>query len=131
MTKKRKPNYFIPIAVITAIGLAIYTSSKPWKVYEQEKSKASDMRSEMDGLQRSNAKLREKDQMMSPVQKEEEARRLGYVLPNETIVPEKAQKVPAEKPEVMQETVKKPEVATPPIDLRDSDKNEEVSAAPQ
>ena len=131
MTKKRKPNYFIPIAVITAIGLAIYTSSKPWKVYEQEKSKASDMRSEMDGLQRSNAKLREKDQMMSPVQKEEEARRLGYVLPNETIVPEKAQKVTAEKPEVMQETVKKPEVAAPPIDLRDSDKNEEVSAAPQ
>jgi hypothetical protein len=131
MTKKRKINYFIPFAVIAGIGLAIYTSNKPFKVYQQEKAKADGMRVDLDTFQKNNAKMREKDQLMNPVQKEEEARRMGYVRPDETPLPEKAKPVPPEqKPAVKP---KKSETAPPPppMDLRGSENNEEVQAAPQ
>jgi hypothetical protein len=131
MTKKRKLNYFIPLAIIAGVGLAIYTSNKPFKVYEREKAKADEMRSDLNSYQQSNAKLRERDQIMNPVQKEEEARRMGYVRPEEKPVhlrsdeaTESSTQVPATKP-------KKSEVAAPPIDLRDSDNNNEVQAAPE
>ena len=131
MTKKRKLNYFIPLAIIAGVGQAIYTSNKPFKVYQQEKEKADEMRTDLNSYQQSNAKLREKDQIMNPVQKEEEARRMGYVSPDEMPLPSRdntpvppTTQSPTPKP-------KKPEVATPPIDLRGSDNNDEVQAAPE
>lgn len=83
MTKKRRPNYLIPIAVIAGLGAAIYTASKPWKVYQQEKEKATEMRKEMASLEANRLKRQATDQMMNPVQKEEEARRMGYAKPGE------------------------------------------------
>ncbi len=131
MTKRRKINYFIPLAIIAGIGVAICTSNKPFKVYQQEKEKADEMRTDLNSYQQSNAKLREKDQIMNPVQKEEEARRMGYVRPDEMPLPSRdntpvppTTQSPTPKP-------KKPEVATPPIDLRGSDNNDEVQAAPE
>lgn len=82
--RKRRPNYLIPIAVIAGLGLAIYKASLPYKVYQQEKAKATDMRREMNALHDSQIKRQVNEQMMSPVQKEEEARRLGYAKPDET-----------------------------------------------
>jgi hypothetical protein len=126
MAKKRKINYFVPIAVVAGIGIAVYTSSKPFKVYQQEKAKAEGMRADLDGLQRNNAKLREKDQLLNPVQKEEEARRMGYVRPEEKSLPSKATEPSEAAKEETKPAQKKPEPAKPSIDLRDSDNNEEV-----
>ena len=131
MTKKRRRNYLIPVAVITGIGLAIYSSSKPWKVYQQEKAKATEMRSDLDTLQKSDARMKERSQLMNPVQKEEEARRLGYVRPDEVPLLEHSTKAPAAPAEQPKKTPKKPEVVAPPIDLKDGYKNDEVQAAPQ
>lgn len=83
MVRKKRPNYLIPIAVILGVGTAIYTASRPWKVYQQEKEKATAMRSELDGLQKNKLKHRENDQVMNPVEKEQEARRMGYARPDE------------------------------------------------
>lgn len=131
MTKKRRINYFIPIAVIVGIGAAIYTSSRPFKVYGQEKGKVEAMRTELDLTQKSNSKLRGKDQLMNPVQKEEAARRLGYVRPDERPLPDKSSNVAPPKVESTPSVPKKPEQATPPIELKEGDKNEEVEAGPQ
>lgn len=130
MTKKRRINYFIPVAVIGAIGMAIFFSSKTFKVYQQEKAKADDMRSELDTLQRNNQKSRVKDQLMNPVQKEEEARRMGYVRPEETSLPDKSGQAPAEKTDENVPVEKKPTPAAPPIDLHD-DHKEDTNAEPQ
>lgn len=119
MAKKRKINYFIPIGIVAGIGLAVFTSSKPFKVYQQEKAKAADMREELDTLQQSNNKLREKDQLMNPVQKEEEARRMGYVRPDEKPLPTKSNPPVDLKPEEVVPKVKKSEVPSAPIDLRE------------
>ena len=81
--RKRKPNYLIPVAVVVGLTAAIYTASKPWKVYQQEKIKADDMRKEMSGLEANRLKRQSSDQMLNPVQKEEEARRMGYAKPGE------------------------------------------------
>ena len=122
MTKKRKMNIFIPIGILAALGLAIFTSSKPFKVFQQEKEKADDMRTELNALQKSNLKLREKDQLMNPVQKEEEARRLGYVRPEEHALPDKsATPPPVVKPDAK---LKKPDPDSEPMDLRDGDRND-------
>ncbi|MEI7983989.1 MAG: hypothetical protein WCI55_00045 [Armatimonadota bacterium] len=131
MTKRRKINYFIPLAIIAGIGLAIYTSNKPFKVYQQEKAKADEMRADLNSYQQSNAKLREKDQIMSPVQKEEEARRMGYVRPDEKSVPGRDNTLETPSTQSLAPKPKKAEAANPPIDLRDSDKNDEVQAAPE
>ncbi len=128
MTKKRKLNYFIPVGIVAGIGLAIYTSSKPLKVYQQEKEKATKMRTELDTTQKSNAKMHQKDQIMNPMQKEEEARRLGYVRPDEVPVPDKSTSAAKTGEEVPKETHKKSVDADPPIDLKGNDKNEEVGA---
>jgi hypothetical protein len=131
MTKKRKINIFIPVAIVAGIGLAIYSSSKPFKVYQEEKGKAERMRTELNTLQKGNTKLREKDQLMNPVQKEEEARRLGYVRPGEVALPEKSNGTPATEPAAPATKTKKANSAEAPIDLRDSDKNDEIKAEPQ
>ena len=131
MTKRRRINYFIPVAVIVAIGLAIYSSTKPLRMYQQEKVKATGMRSELDTLQKNDAKLREKDQMMNPVQKEEEARRLGYVRPDEVPLPDKSAPNSETKSDEPKMTPTKPSSAPQPIDLRDGDKTDEVNAAPR
>ncbi len=131
MTKKRKINYFIPLAIIAGIGLAIYTSNKPFKVYQQEKEKADEIRADLNSYQQSNAKLREKDQIMSPVQKEEEARRMGYVRPDEEPLRSSENTSAAPTTQTPAPKPKKAEVAAPPIDLRDSDKNDEVQSAPE
>jgi hypothetical protein len=132
MTKKRRINYFIPVAVIAGLGLAIYTSSKTWKVYQAEKDKATQMRAEIDTTRKSDAKLRRKDQIMNPVQKEEEARRLGYVRPEETPLPDKKTDI-SEPPvdNLPPKAEKKPSKSDAPIDLKGSDNNEEVQAAPR
>ncbi|MBS1726267.1 MAG: hypothetical protein JST51_06060 [Armatimonadetes bacterium] len=83
MLKKRRPNYLIPIAVILGVGAAIVTSSKVWKVYQGEKATADSMKHELSTLQKSQLDHRASDQMMNPVQKEEEARRMGYAKPDE------------------------------------------------
>jgi uncharacterized protein HemX len=83
MVRKKRPNYLIPVAVVLGLGTAIYTASRPWKVYQQEKEKATTMRNELETLQKNKLKHREKDQMMNPVEKEQEARRLGYSRPDE------------------------------------------------
>jgi cell division protein FtsB len=129
MSRKRRINYFIPFGAIAAVGLAVYTSNKPWKVYQQEKAKATEMRKEMDALQLENAKLKEKVQPLNPIQKEEEARRLGYVRPDEVPIVDKTEK--PDKPEEPKPEVKKHERSAPPINLRESDTNEETSTAPQ
>ena len=122
MSKKRKLNYFIPVAIVAGIGLAVYTSSRTWKMAMQEKEKATSMRSELDATQRSNAKLKAKDQLLNPVQKEEEARRMGYALPNEVPLPDKSSKAPlTDEPSKASPKV---DSAKQPIDLRDEDKNE-------
>jgi hypothetical protein len=121
MSRKRKPNYFIPVAVVAGIGLAIYTSSKPWMVYQQEKAKANDMRGELESTQKADAKLKAKEQLLNPVQKEEEARRMGYVLPNETPLPDKNTKAPVSKE--TKSVASKNDAAKQPIDLRDEDHN--------
>ena len=131
MNRKRRINYFIPVAVVAGIGLAIYTSNKPWKVYQQEKSKANDMRSELETTQKGNAKLRQKDQIMNPTQKEEEARRMGFVRPDETPLPDKSTQAPASVTEEPKAPRKKSTDAAPPIDLKGSDTNDGVDAAPQ
>lgn len=124
MSKKRKPNYFIPVAIVAGLGLAVYTSSKTWKMAMQEKEKANSMRTELDATQKSNVKLREKNQILNPVQKEEEARRLGYVLPDEKSLPAKA---PSTTPDISEPAVNKlppKEKSEPPIDLHDGDRND-------
>ncbi len=131
MSKKRRLNYFIPVAVVAGLGLAIYTSSKTWKVYQAEKDKATQMRSEIDTTRKADAKLRRKDQIMNPVQKEEEARRLGYVRPDETPYPEKTAPPIIADEKSPKTSKKKTDVAEPPIDLKGSDTNEEVQAAPR
>lgn len=134
MTKKRRINYFIPVAVIAGLGLAIYTSNKTWKVYQAEKDKATQMRSEIDTTRKADAKLRRKDQIMNPVQKEEEARRLGYVRPDETPLPDKSTKTGKDEPAFDNpppSAEKKSAKSDAPIDLKGSDKNEEIQAAPR
>jgi hypothetical protein len=131
MTKKRKINVFIPVAILAGIGLAIYSSSKPFKVYQEEKGKAERMRAELNTLQKGNTKLREKDQLLNPVQKEEEARRLGYVRPDEHALPDKSDNAPTTEPTTPAIKDKKPAKAEAPIDLRDSEKNDEIKAEPQ
>ena len=131
MNRKRRLNLFIPVALLAGIGLAIYTSNKPWKVYQEEKAKANSMRSELENTQKIDAKLRAKDQLMSPVQKEEEARRLGYVLPEETSLPDKSANAPSATSSEPKAVKAKPEKTVPPVDLRGGDKNDEVQTMPQ
>ena len=122
MSKKRKPNYFIPVAIVAGLAMAVYTSTRTWKMAMQEKEKATSMRTELDATQRSNAKLKAKEQLLNPVQKEEEARRMGYALPNEVPLPDK--NMTASVTEAPKKTSPKVDSSKPPIDLRDEDKNE-------
>ena len=123
MSKKRKPNYFIPVAIVAGLGLAVYTSSRTWKMAMQEKEKATSMRSELDATQRSNAKLKAKEQLLNPVQKEEEARRMGYVLPNEVPLTDKGSNTPVT--EELKKSLPKNDTATQPMDLREEDKDQD------
>ncbi len=131
MYRKRRLNYFIPVAVVVGIGLAVYKSSMPWKIYQQEKGKATLMRTEMESTQKANAVSRQKNQVMNPVQKEEAARRMGFVRPDETPLPEKSSQAPASVPEEPKAPHKKSIDAAPPIDLKGSDTNEGIDAAPR
>ena len=58
---------------------------------------ADEMRREMTSLQQSDLKRRSSNQLMNPVEKEEEARRLGYVKPDE--LPLKSQKAENNAPD--------------------------------
>ena len=97
MNRKRKPNLLIPVAVLAGLGVAVYTAIRPWRVYRQEKTKADEMRREMTSLQQSDLKRRSSNQLMNPVEKEEDARRLGYVKPDE--LPLKSQKAENNAPD--------------------------------
>ncbi len=81
--RKRRFNYFIPIAILGGIGVVIYTARPTWRVYFMERDKANQMRKELAGYHSSQLKQKENDQMLNPVQKEEEARRMGFAKPNE------------------------------------------------
>lgn len=81
--RKRRFNYLLPIAVVAGVILAVITSSKSWRVYQQEKQKATDMRQELEGYKKSQLRQKMNEQFLNPVQKEEEARKMGFVKPNE------------------------------------------------
>lgn len=76
---------FSVLLVLSAVGLGVYLSRKPWQVYAEQRASAEAARREMQAAERERADLlRQKAHVDSPMGKEELAREAGFVKPGET-----------------------------------------------
>jgi hypothetical protein len=76
---KKKPNWLLPLFVLIGIGVGAYTARGPWRVYQEEQTRAKAMSAELKTLKKSRVEhLVEKAKTTNPVKMEEEARKQGY-----------------------------------------------------
>jgi hypothetical protein len=81
---------FSSLFVVTAVGLGVGLSIKPWKVYRLQRQAADTAVADMRGAEKERAELtRKKAQYDSELGKEELARSMGYRQANETPVEDK------------------------------------------
>jgi hypothetical protein len=82
--RKRRPNWLIPLFVLFGIGVGAWSARGPWRVYQDQKDKATEMRKELRSLQQSRVRhIVDKAKAGNPVRMEEEARKQGYRAPGE------------------------------------------------
>jgi len=82
---KKKKGLFLPIVIILAVAAGLFAARGPWLMYGDHKQRASAMRKEIKSLK--DAELKESEasrEAINPVEMEEKARRMGWVLPGET-----------------------------------------------
>lgn len=71
--------------VVSAIGLGLYLSRKPWEVYRDQRSTAMDAQQAMREAEEERAKLMKTQMRLSnPIGKEQVMREQGWVKANET-----------------------------------------------
>ena len=83
----RKRRVLKVVFVVSAIGLGIAFSIKPWQIYRQQRRMADEALTEMKQAEKARTELMlKKDRYESPIGREELARSQGYRQANETPV---------------------------------------------
>jgi cell division protein FtsB len=84
MRTKKRPNWLLPLFILFGIGVGAWSARGPWRVYQDQKDKATAMSTELNQLKQSRIKhITEKAKATNPVRMEEEARKQGYRSPDE------------------------------------------------
>ena len=85
--KKKLRAFLNVLFVLAAIGVGLALSSKPWDVYQRQRTEADGSRAQAIDMERSRTELiRQHDKLEDPLHQEERARKAGLLKKGEVLI---------------------------------------------